>query len=83
MDNMYLDNFAIDRYRSSCLVAVAADELAFLLLLDAPCSGPVLVVRLFCGFLKFCHIGPGNHDATAAAFLYLATSVARCLQVIL
>ena len=38
MDIMLLDNFAIDRYRSSCHVAVAVDELAFLLLPDVPYS---------------------------------------------
>ena len=35
---MLLDSFAIDRYRSSCHVAVAVDELAFLLLPDDLCS---------------------------------------------
>jgi len=35
---MLLDSFAISRYRSSCHVAVAVDELAFLLLPDVPCS---------------------------------------------
>ena len=33
---MLPDNFAIDRYRSSCHVAV--DELGFLFLPDVPCS---------------------------------------------
>jgi hypothetical protein len=38
VENMLLDIFAIDRSRSSCHVAVAIGELAFLLLPDIPCS---------------------------------------------